>query len=140
MPFNLRGGRPKNMRQGIYWVQRERSRSRARVCGELQALRFNNRYHRITSQFLSIFQPYAGRKGTIEVRIGSKIDQALDGYNDLKTWIYANIDGATKSHLSKLATAAKGVLVEIAKNEGWAFAWDTSSKALMIKDRKLDFS
>lgn len=74
------------------------------------------------------------------MRIGSKLDQALDSYNELKTWIDANIDGAANAHLSKLATAAKRVLVEIAKNEGWAYAWDASSKMLTIKDRKLDFS
>lgn len=26
MPFNLRGGRPKSMKQGVYWVQRDRAR------------------------------------------------------------------------------------------------------------------
>lgn len=78
MPFKLRAGRPKNMGQGIYWVQRERSRSRARVSGELQALRFNNRYHRITSQFLSVFQRYAAEEAPL---------RCASAPNLIKLWI-----------------------------------------------------
>ena len=110
MPFNLRGGRPKNMGQGIYWVQRYQSDNRRRAKSELAVLRFNNRYNRITSEFLSIFLPYAGPGGTIEVASGSRLAKALDSYNEMKTWIDRNIDRAGNAELSKLATAAKKFL------------------------------
>ena len=140
MAFNLRGGRPKNMHQGTYWVQRARDSSRRRVTGELQVLRFNNRYSRITNQFAAVFQSYAGPGGTIEVIVGSRLNLSLDRFNDLKSWIDRNIDNATNADLSKLATSAKNVLIEIAKREGWEASWDATAKQLMLNGRGLDFS
>ena len=128
------------MGQGIYWVQRERAAGRSRASSEMQVLQFNSRYNRIMEQFLSIFAPYADPDGTITVQTGSKLDTSLDRYNDLKTWIDGNIDQATNADLSKLATAAKNILVEIAKREGWPRAWDAAKKQLIVKGRVLDFS
>lgn len=128
------------MGQGIYWVQRERAQTRARSSSEQQAHRFNERYGRITRQFTSVFAPYAGETGTISVVVRSPLDSALDSYNELKAWIDANVDDAKMGDLSKLATAAKRILVEIAKREGWPYQWDAANKSLMVRGATVDFS
>lgn len=128
------------MGQGIYWVQRERSGGRSRASRELQAMQFNNRYNRITQQFLSIFRPYTGPSGQIDVPAGSKLDTAMDRYNDLKMFIDNNVDNATNADLSKLATAAKNILIEIGKREGWSLQWDPRERRLIVNGQALDFS
>lgn len=140
MPFNLRGGRPKNMGQGIYWVQRARDQSRRRASAFERIEAFNARYNRITRQLVSFMKNYGGPSGTVEVVAGSRLDQALDRYNDLKGHIDRNIDAATNGDLSKLATAAKVILVQIAKREGWQADWDVKNKRLVLKGSVYDFS
>ena len=103
-------------------------------------MRFNERYGRITHNFLSVYGPYAGPDLTVSVTHGSRLSDAIDRYNELKVWIDFNIDSATHGDLSKLATAAKRILIEIAKRECWKHQWDASNKILTIKDSTLDFS
>lgn len=92
MAFNLRGGRPKNMSQGAYWVQRHQADGRKRESAQASAARFDARYERITAQFVEVFRSFADEDGDVDVAIGSTLDAAMDDYNDLKTWIDRNID------------------------------------------------
>jgi hypothetical protein len=140
MGFSLRGGRPKNMGQGIYWVQRHRDDLRRRQSANDRALDFNNRYNRILQGFSDVFLAYIGPKGTIEVTANSKLHKSLSRYNEINSLIEADIDSATQGDLSKLATAAKNTLIEIAKRENWHWEWDASIKSLVLNKAKLDFS
>jgi hypothetical protein len=140
MGFRLRGGRPKQMRQGIYWVQRARDQQRVRASSYERVVRFNERYNRITGSFLSVYRPHSGADLKVRVANGSRLSDALDRYNELKLWIDANVEHATQSDLSKLATAAKRILIEIAKREAWNWCWEAKAKKLTINNDVLDFS
>lgn len=140
MPFNLRGGRPKNMGQGIYWTQRHLADTRRRASSRSAAERFNERFFRIDREFHRIYDVLADKKGNVPVVSGSKLDIALDEYSSILAYINSDPYTATQGDLSKLATRAKRILTEIAKDRGLRHEWDAKEKILTIDTRSIDLS
>ena len=140
MPFNLRGGRPKSMGQGIYWIQRHLADKRRRSTSRSSAERFNERFFRIDREFHRIYDVLAEENGKVTVVSGSKLDTALDEYSSLLAYINSDPCAATQGDLSKLATRAKRILTEIAKERGLPNEWSAEHKILMIDERSIDLS
>ena len=105
MGFGLRGGRPKNMNQGIYWVQRHLADERRVARANEKAKQFNLRFNRITQNVNSFFD---GR-GQIEVNPKSyeRINRTMELYNLAREQINSNIEDATFRDLGKLGGVDK---------------------------------
>ncbi|WP_252258597.1 prefoldin domain-containing protein [Erythrobacter aurantius] len=151
MGFRLRGGRPKNMGQGIYWVQRHLADSRAaerrrvaeqrRVEKQNEAARkFNEKWHRISSNVTGYFTKYADVDAKASEAKRDKIVEKINEYNNLKDFIQNNIESASMGDLSKLATAGRACVLLCAKARGQKAAYDAGSKILMVEGVAYDFS
>ena len=82
----------------------------------------------------------ADKKGNVPVVSGSKLDIALDEYSSILAYINSDPYAATQGDLSKLATRAKRILIEIAKDRGLRHEWDAKEKMLTIDARSIDLS
>jgi hypothetical protein len=151
MGFRLRGGSPKNMRQGIYWVQRHLADARAaerRHAAEQRraekrddaARKFNEKWHRISSNVSDYFEKYADveAKGSASTR--DRIVEKINFYNNLKDSINAHIEAASMGDLSKLATAGRTCMLLCAKARGQMAAYNAGDKTLNIEGKIFDFS
>lgn len=144
MGFRLRGGRPKNMGQGVYWTQRHLAdqRATARANARIEAANastaaFNERYSRILRNVKTYFDD-AG-----EITVGAadrdRIAVASDTFSALQSAIASDIEGATKTDLNKLATAAKNLISLFGKAKGEAAKWDRSTMMLVMDGRGFEF-
>lgn len=151
MGFRLRGGRPKNMGQGIYWVQRHLADSRAaerrhaaeqrRVEKQNEAARkFNEKWHRISTNVSDYFENYAELEVKTSTSTRDKIVEKINIYNNLRQSINANVETATMGDLSKLATAGRACMLLCAKARGQMAVYDASDKTLNIEGVIYDFS
>jgi hypothetical protein len=151
MGFRLRGGSPKNMRQGIYWVQRHLSATRAaerRHAAERRrvdkqnevARKFNEKWHRISSNVSDYFTRYADLEAKVSESARDKIVDKINVYNRLKDSIQNNIETASMGELSKLATAGRACVLLCAKARGQKAAYDAGSKILTVEGLAYDFA
>jgi len=151
MGFRLRGGRPKNMGQGIYWVQRHLADVRAAERRRLGAQRrveahnqkaekFHQKWHRISANVTGYFMKYANvdAKGSASTR--DKITEQIHIYNELKRSVQANIENAPMSDLSRLATAGRACMFLCAKARGQLADYNAGTKTLIIESVEYDFS
>ena len=151
MGFRLRGGRPKNMGQGIYWVQRhladahaaERRRDAEQRRVERQdekARAFNEKYHRVTRNVSDYFSKYASVDVVTSANIRDKIVEKIDHYNKLNSSMQISIEDSTMMDVSKLATAGRSAMIACAKARGQKAVYDAASKIVFIEGISYDFS
>lgn len=151
MGFRLRGGSPKNMRQGIYWVQRHLADSRAaerRHAAEQRrvdkqnevAKKFNEKWHRISSNVSGYFTNYADLEAKVSESLRDKIVDKINVYNILRGTIQNNIETASMGELSKLARAGRTCVLLCAKARGQMAAYNAGDKTLNIEGKIFDFS
>jgi len=151
MGFRLRGGSPKNMRQGIYWVQRHLADTRAaerrhaaaqrRVDKQNEVARkFNEKWQRISSNVSGYFTEYADLEAKVSESARDKIVDKINIYNSLRESIQNNIETASRGELSKLATAGKTCVLLCAKARGQQAAYDAGTKILVVEGVVYDFS
>lgn len=148
MTFRLRGGRPKNKGQGIYWVQRhvadQKAAARSAATAQRQADKqkekidaFVGRYERL---FLNV-KNFFDEQG--EIRVGEKdrdrIATAQERWEDLRQAIVDDPGSMTHADLSKFATAGKNLISVFAKAAGMHASWMPSLKQLRVGDKRLDF-
>ena len=150
MGFRLRGGRPKNMGQGIYWVQRhlgdQRAAARADAAAQRRvalanqkAISFNERYHRIVDNVVSYFSANSGPTEATP-RQARALSAKIEEYNSLKTAIDQDIEAARATDLSRLATLARGIIRSCAKMRKQVCEYDAQDKLLTVDDHSFDFS
>lgn len=151
MGFRLRGGRPKNMGQGIYWAQRHLADSRAaerrhsaeqrRVEKQNEAAKkFNEKWHRISSNISGYFTMYADLDVKTSAAKRDKIVEKINLYNELRELIQSNIQSASMGDLSKLSTAGRACVLLCAKARGQKAAYDTGTKIMIVEGVTYDFS
>ena len=151
MGFGLRGGRPKNMGQGIYWVQRHladtRATERRRVTEQRRvekhndaATKFNEKWKRIKNNVSNYFDASANieAKGSLATR--DKIVEKINSFNELQSYINRNIESASFRDLSKLSTSGRTCMLVWAKARGQKAAYDADCKILTIEGVAYDFS
>lgn len=151
MGFRLRGGRPKNMGQGIYWVQRHLADARAaerrrdaeqrRVERQDEKARaFNEKYHRVMRNVSDYFSKYASVDVVTSANIRDKIVEKIDHYNKLNSSMQISIEDSTMMDVSKLATAGRSAMIACAKARGQKAVYDAASKIVFIEGISYDFS
>ena len=151
MGYRLRGGRPKNMGQGIYWVQRHLADSRAeerRIIAEQRRIdsknesvrKFNEKWRRILHNHSRYYENVKGIELTISTSKFIIINKKAEIYNDISEYIGANIENATMGDLSKMATAARSNMMLLAKALGHQASYDAATKVATIEGVDYDFS
>lgn len=151
MGYRLRGGRPKNMGQGIYWVQRHLTDSRAearRIIAEQRRIeshndavkKFNEKWHRIVRNHSQYYENLEGIEITISTSKFDIINKKAKLYNEISEYIGANIESATMGDLSKMATAARSNMMLLAKALGHQANYDAATKVANIEGIDYDFS
>ena len=151
MGYRLRGGRPKNMGQGIYWVQRHLADSRAeerRIIAEQRRIdsknesvrKFNEKWRRILQNHSRYYEKVIGIELTISMSKFDIINKKAEIYNDVRKYIGANIENATMGDLSKMATAARSNMMSLAKALGHEASYDAATKVATIEGVDYDFS
>lgn len=151
MPFNLRGGSPKNMKQGVYWVQRhlaDQKRAAAqqnRVEKEKQRqIYIDEKFERIKSNLTKYSLSIANEKSeinfiTTEVR-KENIDNCLENYNSMRIFIEKNKGDISLTALDKISTLARALIKAMALAKGNEYSFDRTSKIVVVNGICLDFS
>lgn len=135
MPFNLRGGRPKNMKQGTYWVQRHQADKARRNKSVNAQLRQKERYDRIFGHLGDFAN---GETFTTNEKDGAKIlelKSKFDARNE-----EAKSENYSRPSVSRFATSTKNLMVSLAKSVSYENYWDSNSKILYINGKEYDFS
>jgi hypothetical protein len=146
MPFNLKGGRPKSMKQGTYWVQRhvadqkrEAARQRRIATADAKAAAFNERYSRILQNCMEYHLQHQGTQVETTQKQFERLTEKINQYNELKSWIDGHIDAAKASDLNKLATLGRAIIVICAKTRKQAVYYDASEKKLTVANTVMNF-
>lgn len=139
MGFRLRGGTPKNMGQGIYWVQRYQADQKRMASAQRRADRanekataFNERFQRIVHNVRDYHLAHQGQQMTATPKKFEAISEKISAFEELKEWIDDNIDAAGQTHLSRLATLARSVISLCAKVRKQDVQYNGSTKILQI--------
>ena len=151
MAFNLRGGSPKSMKQGIYWVQRhlaDQKRAAAqqnRVEKDRQRrIYIDEKFERIESNLTKYSLSIANDKSTINFNTTEKkkekLEKCLEDYNSLRVYIKKNKYGIKLTAFNKLSTLARALIKVMASAKGNAYSYDSDRKIVSVNGLKLDFS
>lgn len=142
MGFRLRGGNPKNMGQGIYWVQRHLADQKRMAAAQRRVDRanekakaFNERFERIVQNFRHYHLAHKDQTMTITPKRLESLSGKIDGFEELREWINENIDTAGQTHLSRLSTLARSAISICAKIRKQDVHYDGSTKTLKIDDQ-----
>lgn len=151
MGFRLRGGTPKSMKQGIYWVQRhvadlkaaqrrrEAERAREEKARETVA-KLKKKLNRIIENTKLYYSRHADLPITVTEAKHDKISEAVEEYNAMKDLLSKHIDRATMRDMTKFATIAKSVITMTAKARKQAVSYDAKTKILSIDGKNYDYS
>lgn len=151
MGFNLRGGRPKNMKQGIYWVQRHLA-DQKRVAAEERKIQkdrqriafIDEKFNRIKNNISTYFISIKGSDGKISIetneRNGEKLSNLFENYNSLMEYIEKDKYGLKLTAFTKLATNAKILVKFTSKLRGDKVSISDDKKILHVNGLNLDFS
>jgi len=149
MPFNLRGGSPKSMKQGIYWVQRHQADQRRRSRGSRRSANpqptslglevsgnLTERYERILSHVKIMIDGL--EVGFSNEKEADKFRSAADKYQEIRK--ECDAEGLSAGRLNRLQTAAKNLIVMTLSDVDVEISWLAKERLLIIDGNKLDFS
>ncbi|WP_141249506.1 hypothetical protein [Sphingobium sp. D43FB] len=146
MPFNLKGGRPKNMNQGTYWVQRQvagqtrvEAHERRIAMANEKATAFNERYERIVQNCIGYHSRHQGEAMSGTQKQVTALTEKITEYGNLKEWIDKHIDDAKSTDLNRLATLGRAVIVSCAKARKQDVHYEASSKVLTVSGVAMKF-
>lgn len=152
MPFNLRGGRPKSMKQGIYWVQRHQAdlqrtataakRDAAQATKKAKADAKNAlliaTYERLFGNVKSFFDELPEFSASRDQ--ADAISAAQAEWEIQRASLVENPRSITMASLRKFGTAGKNLIVICAKPAGLDAKWLPASRHLRVGDQIIDFS
>lgn len=151
MGFNLRGGRPKNMGQGIYWVQRnvadQKAEARSAAAEERRVNRLNEaatNFNEKKQRIIQNLKSYIGLNGKIEIENNPKLIETMykkiNKPNAILDAIHDDVESSSMADLSKLSKAVIDCIEFMAKHRNQKISYDKYRKVLSIDDVDYDFS
>lgn len=155
MPFNLRGGRPKNMKQGIFWVQRHLSNQKRTAVQRNQEIKENLRREFIDEKLnrirnnvvkyaMSISSEKSEKSASISFLIDEKkaetINKNLDEFNALLEFIDGNKYTIKLTAYNKLSTLGRSVIKSLASAKGQKYEYQKDTKYVKVNGLIFDFS
>jgi hypothetical protein len=147
MGFNLRGGRPKSMNQGIYWVQRHRDDQRRIANSERAAHKnaekissFNEKWRRINNNYQSYMKTKASQTILTTPAKLRFLQNKVEAAAELKEMINDNIESVSMKDLSKLSTIYRDIMKKMAEACGDQVCYKSELKLLTINGKPFDFS
>jgi hypothetical protein len=146
MGFNLRGGRPKNMGQGNYWVQRHRDEQRRIASREIAAKKaaekihaFNEKWDRIYDNYMTYMKSKINQKIEATPAKFRSLQNKSIAAEELRSYINNNIDTATMRDLSKISTMYISIMKLMAKICNEKSEYISESKILIINGNSYNF-